>query len=117
MNKTILITGGAGFIGSHLADELLAQGYRVRAFDNLAPQVHGPLAQCPKYLNPEIELIVGDIRHCFADITHAREVLGYDPQVTFEQGLSELAGWLQGQVAVDRVATASAELTKRGLTV
>ena len=38
--KNILITGGAGFIGSHLADRLLARGYRVRALDNLDPQVH-----------------------------------------------------------------------------
>ena len=42
MSKHILITGGAGFIGSHLADELLDRGYRVRALDLLVPQVHGP---------------------------------------------------------------------------
>ena len=41
MSQHILITGGAGFIGSHLADELLAHGHRVRVLDNLAPQVHG----------------------------------------------------------------------------
>ncbi len=72
-----------------------------------------------EHINPEItgNYRVGDIRHCFADITRAREVLGYAPQVTLEQGLTELAGWLQGQVAVDRVAAASAELAKRGLTV
>jgi dTDP-L-rhamnose 4-epimerase len=62
MKKQILITGGAGFIGSHLADELLHQGYRVRAFDNLSPQVHGPKAARPDYLHPEVELIVGDVR-------------------------------------------------------
>lgn len=39
--KRVLITGGAGFIGSHVADELLRRGYRVRALDNLSPQVHG----------------------------------------------------------------------------
>ena len=37
----ILITGGAGFIGSHLADDLIARGHRVRALDSLSPQVHG----------------------------------------------------------------------------
>lgn len=62
MNKHILITGGAGFIGSHLADELLACGYRVRALDNLSPQVHGLECDRPEYLNPEVELVVGDVR-------------------------------------------------------
>jgi dTDP-L-rhamnose 4-epimerase len=62
MSKLVLITGGAGFIGSHLADELLAHGYRVRALDNLAPQVHGEGAVPPAYLNPEVDLMVGDVR-------------------------------------------------------
>lgn len=62
MSKHILITGGAGFIGSHLADELLAQGYRVRALDNLSPQVHGFEGSRPSYLHPDVELIVGDVR-------------------------------------------------------
>jgi dTDP-L-rhamnose 4-epimerase len=70
-------------------------------------------------IEPEItgRYRVGDIRHCFADITLAREVLGYVPQVTLEEGLSELASWLEGQVAFDRVAEARAELAARGLTV
>ena len=62
MGKRILITGGAGFIGSHLADELLARGYAVRALDNLAPQVHGEDAVRPAYLDREVELQVGDVR-------------------------------------------------------
>lgn len=62
MSKHILITGGAGFVGSHLADELLAKGYQVRVLDNLTPQVHGPDARRPDYLDPEIELIIGDVR-------------------------------------------------------
>jgi dTDP-L-rhamnose 4-epimerase len=59
----------------------------------------------------------GDVRHCFADISVARRLLGYQPRVTLERGLFELAEWLEGQVAVDRVAEATAELTTRGLTV
>jgi len=60
--KRILITGGAGFIGSHLADELLAEGYQVRILDSLSSQVHGPKSERPEYLDPESELIVGDVR-------------------------------------------------------
>jgi dTDP-L-rhamnose 4-epimerase len=57
----VLITGGAGFIGSHLADRLLAEGHTVRALDNLDSQVH-PNGKRPDYLDPEVELVVGDVR-------------------------------------------------------
>ena len=60
---------------------------------------------------------LGDIRHCFADITLARQELGYAPEVTFERGLAGLAEWLPGQLAEDRVAEAAAELQARGLAV
>jgi dTDP-L-rhamnose 4-epimerase len=60
---------------------------------------------------------VGDIRHCFADISRARQVLGYEPQVTLEAGLTDLAGWLDGQTARDRVMESRAELAERGLMV
>jgi dTDP-L-rhamnose 4-epimerase len=60
---------------------------------------------------------IGDIRHCFADITAARRVLGYEPRVPLESGLAALADWLQDQAAVDRVDEASRELAERGLTV
>ena len=62
----VLITGGAGFIGSHLADELLRAGHRVRALDNLSPQVHGPGCERPEYLDPDVELIRGDVRDAAA---------------------------------------------------
>ncbi|MDB5638218.1 MAG: dehydratase [Bradyrhizobium sp.] len=57
----VLITGGAGFIGSHVADVLLGAAYEVRLLDNLATQVHGTSRQPPGYLDPEAELIVGDV--------------------------------------------------------
>ena len=60
---------------------------------------------------------VGDIRHCYADITRARTVLGYQPSVPLEDGLGDLAAWLRDQTAHDRVADASRELAARGLTV
>lgn len=62
MYKKILITGGAGFIGSHLADELLQNGYHIRVLDNLSEQVHGKDATRPDYLNSQVELQIGDIR-------------------------------------------------------
>lgn len=62
MAKQVLITGGAGFIGSHLAAELLRHGYRVRVFDSLIAQVHGPGQRRPEYLDPQAELVVGDVR-------------------------------------------------------
>src|SRR3954471_21488771 len=62
VHMEILITGGAGFIGSHVADELLRHGHRVRALDNLSEQVHGPGAERPEYLPADVELIRGDVR-------------------------------------------------------
>ncbi len=54
----VLVTGGAGFIGSHVVDQLLAGGAEVRIVDSLAPEVH---ETTPDYLDPAADLIVGDI--------------------------------------------------------
>jgi len=62
VSKRVLITGGAGFIGSHLADDLLAHGYHVRVIDCLDAQVHGADAALPAYLHPEVEFVRGDVR-------------------------------------------------------
>src|SRR5881275_764780 len=62
MSRVVLITGGAGFIGSHLADALLQRGHKVRVLDNLDPQVHGEERRRPEYLDPDVELISGDVR-------------------------------------------------------
>jgi dTDP-L-rhamnose 4-epimerase len=59
--QRVLITGGAGFIGSHLTDLLLEHGYSVRILDNLSPQVH-PERQRPGYLTSDAQLVIGDVR-------------------------------------------------------
>ena len=56
----ILVTGGAGFIGSHLVDALITDGHAVRVLDNLDPQVHE--GKQPDYLNPRAEYVWGDVR-------------------------------------------------------
>jgi dTDP-L-rhamnose 4-epimerase len=86
-----------------VAEVALALG-RVLGKERHAPEVTG-------------EHRAGDVRHCFADITKARQRLGYAPEVPFEQALEELAEWLRDQRATDRVAVARAELSSRGLTL
>jgi dTDP-L-rhamnose 4-epimerase len=60
---------------------------------------------------------VGDVRHCFADISRARETIGYEPKVELDEGMQMLGEWLAGEVAVDRVEDAAAELARRGLSL
>jgi dTDP-L-rhamnose 4-epimerase len=71
-----------------------------------------------KEIEPEVtgEHRVGDIRHCFADVALARERLGFEARVTLDDGMAELADWLAGRTAVDRVDEATGELARRGLT-
>ena len=57
----VLVTGGAGFIGSHTVDLLLKRGHTVRILDALEPPVHRD-RQLPNYLPPEAEFILGDVR-------------------------------------------------------
>src|SRR4051794_36733486 len=94
--ETILVTGGAGFIGSHLADELVDRGHRVRVLDTLTAQVHGGVER-PEYLSDDVELVVGDVR----DRSLVREALeGVDAVVHFAarvgvgQSMYELAEYV-----------------------
>jgi dTDP-L-rhamnose 4-epimerase len=89
---------------SHSIEEVAAKMAAVTGRQALTPEITG------KYR-------MGDVRHCFADISLARRLLGYEPNVDLDDGLAELAEWLDGQVAKDRVGEARAELEARGLTL
>ena len=62
MAEKILVTGGAGFIGSFLVDALVERGHNVRVYDALVPQVHGPEQSRPDYLNRDAQFMRGDVR-------------------------------------------------------
>ncbi|HEX8246134.1 MAG TPA: NAD-dependent epimerase/dehydratase family protein [Longimicrobium sp.] len=62
MARRVLVTGGAGFVGSHLVDALLARGDSVRIFDNLDPQVHGPARRKPGWVPADAEFVHADVR-------------------------------------------------------
>src|SRR5947209_8428301 len=63
MKGTVLIAGGTGFIGAHVAGELLRAGYQVRVLDSLVTQVHGETPERPSYLHEDAEFILGDVRN------------------------------------------------------
>ena len=97
-----MVNVGSG--SSVTVNEIARRLARILGKEGIAPEVTG-------------EYRVGDIRHCFADIRLARRLLGYEPRVSLDQGLVELAQWLEGQIAVDYVDSARAELDRRGLAI
>ncbi|MBP7653821.1 SDR family NAD(P)-dependent oxidoreductase [Candidatus Dependentiae bacterium] len=72
-----------------------------------------------KNIKPELvnKYRIGDVRHCFADISKIREKLNFFPSVTFDEGLKELCLWLKNQRAEDKVEQAQNELAEKGLIV
>jgi dTDP-L-rhamnose 4-epimerase len=101
----ILVTGGAGFVGSHLVDALLGAGHRVRVLDSLDPQVHGDGVRQPEYLHAGAELMVGDVRDRTAV---ARALEGVD--VVFHQaaavGVGQSMYEIERYVSVNSVGAA-----------
>jgi dTDP-L-rhamnose 4-epimerase len=94
--KNILVTGGAGFIGSHLVDALVERGHRVRVLDAVVEQVHGTAG--PQYLNPEAEFLQGDV--CDAELVD-RALEGVDvvyheaAEVGVGQSMYEIARYVR----------------------
>lgn len=68
MSKNVLVTGGAGFIGTHLARRLLSEGCRVSVLDNFSQQVHGESNELAQDIAPHVELFRGDVRD--EDLVH-----------------------------------------------
>jgi dTDP-L-rhamnose 4-epimerase len=60
--QNVVVTGGAGFIGSHTVDLLIERKYNVTILDNLDPQVHGEAGKIPDYVNSQAAFVRGDVR-------------------------------------------------------
>ena len=103
--QSILITGGAGFIGSHLCDLLISQGHSVRILDNLDPQVHGPNARRPSYLNQAALLMVGDVRNR-QDVEEALENVDIVFHLAAKVGVGQSMYEISGYTSVNNVGTA-----------
>jgi dTDP-L-rhamnose 4-epimerase len=97
----VLVTGGAGFIGSHLVDGLLEAGHEVRVLDALVPQVHGEGEARPDYLSGDAELIVGDVRDrgALGRALDGVEVVLHDAAaVGVGQSMYEIAAYIEANV-------------------
>ncbi|MBO1076866.1 NAD-dependent epimerase/dehydratase family protein [Roseomonas marmotae] len=104
MKETILITGGAGFIGSHVARALLERGYKVRVIDSLIDQVHN--GRGPTLLAPEVEFIKGDVRDEGA-LSQALEGVGSVIHLAAEVGVGQSMYAIDRYVSVNELGTAT----------
>lgn len=98
-----------------------ADGTAINAARGVPASVRQVAELLARGLNSDIEPEVlhtfrmGDIRHCYADVSAARQTIGVSGEVELEKGLRELAEWLASQTAVDRGDEAQAALRARGL--
>ncbi len=94
----ILVTGGAGFVGSHLVDALISAGHEVRVLDCLEPQVHGEGGARPEHLHPDAELRIGNVcdRAAVAEALEGVEAVFHQAaQVGVGQSMYEMARYVQ----------------------
>lgn len=105
MPNTVLITGGAGFIGRHIAKALSQRGYRVKVLDSLLEQVHGPAKTVGSLFEADVDLHVGDIRDKHAI---AKALKGVDKVVHLaaEVGVGQSMYEIERYVSVNDLGTA-----------
>src|SRR5699024_7264282 len=104
LSETVLITGGAGFIGRFVCDELLARGHRVRVLDSLIEQVHGD-SERPAGLSGEVELIRADVRNGDA-VTKALKGVDSVIHLAAEVGVGQSMYAVERYTSVNDVGTA-----------
>jgi dTDP-L-rhamnose 4-epimerase len=99
---SVLVTGGAGFVGSHIVDHLVEEGYDVVVLDNLTEQVH---ADEPDYLNDDAEYVWGDIRdrELVADLLADADVLNHQASAV---GVGQSMYEIEKYVDVNTLGTA-----------
>ncbi|MFB6158476.1 MAG: SDR family NAD(P)-dependent oxidoreductase [Candidatus Nanohalobium sp.] len=99
MSKTVLVTGGAGFIGSHIVDRYLEKGYEVKVFDSFEQQVHN--GEIPEHLNEDAEYIVGDMRdkEALKEALEGVDIVSHQASwVGVGQSMYEIAGYTDANV-------------------
>lgn len=117
MRERVLVTGGLALTTDRADHQVMniGTGQRTTLLD-LLDMLRDRLDPDRK-LDPVMtgQFREGDIRHCYANIGRAREVLGYEPKVPFTRGVDLLVEWARGQSAVDRSERALAELRAKQL--